>query len=312
MPVLLLIGLFLIVTAQIMVHKNSSEFQKLRLASSMAYGEVLPLWGGEASGTLTLGNTLLSEDGKTLAVEIKYDDQAHRTLSSFGDRYRLRLVDTEDNRMDVDMAYGLFGTDGSGVLTVYSEKGFTDRAFIVMIIDNGQLVTSEDLQTNRVMSDTDINASITAQLSAMNSGNQDEVDEIKRRMPPLYYVRLNAHSCRKAERDWESDRDVVEDLFVTNSVKQLIQSKESLEGRIKEGQATIEEMEERLVENPDDNLAKSNISDLENTLLGLEKQVQTAEDNIEIIESSTIKSDVLSPKQEEYEYFTVIDLNRIK
>src|SRR5699024_11283687 len=98
---------------------NSSEHKKKILASSMAKSEELFLRNGESEGTLTLGNTLLSDDGKTLAAEVRYDEEAHKKLSSFGQNYNLFLIDTEDNVMDdAEVTYGMFDTDGSGVLTI--------------------------------------------------------------------------------------------------------------------------------------------------------------------------------------------------
>ena len=99
MPIFLVIGFVLFLTGGIWIQHNANAYRQRVLASSMQYGENLPLWGGTAKGNLSLGHTKLSRDGRTLAVEIKYDDAAHQVLSSYGNRYKLRLVDTKDNRM---------------------------------------------------------------------------------------------------------------------------------------------------------------------------------------------------------------------
>lgn len=314
MPLLLIIGFLLVAGSQVMVHMNSKDYKEKILASSMQYGEVLPLWGGTASGVLNLGHTMLSKDGKTLAVEVKYDENAHQQLSSFGNRYKLRLVDTTDNVMNVEMTYGLFGTDGSGVLTIHSEKGFKDHAFIVMIIDNGQLVTTEDLQMKQPMNDAEIDKSITAQLSGANSDQtSSEQEEQKRRMPPLYYIRLNGKNATRSDKNWNNDRDLVNDLFVKSNLEKIDKQKEDIQKKIERGNRTLKEMEDRVKENPDDSIAQGNIQDLKASLGNLEESLAAADANIKRIKESTIKENVLAPKQKKVDSrFTISDLSQFE
>lgn len=312
MPFLLILGIILIITSQIMVSRNSKAYQEKVLASSMVYNEKLPLWGGTSKGQLSLGHTLLSEDGKTLVAEIQYDETAHKNMSSFGDRYKLRLVDTEENQMDVQMSYGLFGTDGSGVLTIHSDKGFANKAFIVMVIDNGQLVTTEDLKTNSIMTDSEIDQSITAQLSgAFDSQNSQDNSE-KEKLPPLYYLRLNAQSANRSKNNWKTDKQIVTELFVNKNLDKIRNEVKDMNEKIKKGEETLAEMKQRISENPNDNIARTNIQELETSIENLNRNIETANKNLEKIESSVIKDDVLAPKQTKFNKYTVIDINQIK
>ena len=86
MPVILVVSVILLLTGFIWIEHNHRVYTQQVMASSMKYNEGLPLWGGKSKGALTLGHTRLSKDGKSLAVEIKYDDTAHQQLSSFGNR----------------------------------------------------------------------------------------------------------------------------------------------------------------------------------------------------------------------------------
>lgn len=310
MPILLIVGVLCVVVGTTFSVKNKADYNSRRMASSMTYGQPLPLWGGTSAGVLTLGNTLLSQDEKTLAVEIGYDEVAHKNLSSFGNRYKLRLVDTKDNVMDVDMEYGLFGTDGNGVLKIYSEQGFENKAFIVMIIDNGKLVTSDDLSSTSVMSDSEINKSITAQLSQINSNSSTKGSQ-KEKLPPLYYVRLNAHSSPKSKNNWKTDKELVEDLFVNKNLKQIKASIDDIDKKIEKGKYTLDEMEKRIELNENDNVAINEKRTLENSLENLKQQKGVAQDNFDKIKSSIIDDEVLEPKVKTYEAFTISDINNM-
>lgn len=316
MPVLLVIGLIFVAAGGMIVHHNSSEYTKKIMASSMAKGESLFLRNGTSEGSLTLGNTLLSADEKTLAVEVRYDEAAHKQLSSFGENYNLYLIDTEDNVMDnTELSYGMFGTDGSGVLTIHREAGFQDKAFMVFILDKGVLVTTEDLQTDRTMTDAEISKSLASQLAEIDAGNNDDTNESNvadDRLPPTYVMRLNAHSSEKSYRNWDSDREVVEDLFVDGNLKKIEKKKEDIERKVKAGEQTLDEMNQRLEKNPDDNTALSSKQEIENALESLEDELQKAEDNFNQISESKIEKDVLAPKQSVFEEYTVIDINKVR
>lgn len=313
MPGLLLIGLVCIFAGVIIVHKNSVNYNEKVLASSMAKGENLFVRTGKAEGNLTLGNTLLSADEKTLAVEIRYDDASRKQLSAFGDNYNLYLIDTEENIMEgADLSYGMFGTDGSGVLTIHREEGFQNKAFMVFILDKGVLVTSEELQTGRTMSDAEISQSLARQLAQIEESNNATSETDNERMPPTYVLRLNAHSSEKSYRNWENDREVVEDLFVDRNLQRIQDNKEKIETKIKSGEQTLEEMDLRLEKNPDDNTALSSKQEIENQLKTLDKELKKAEENYKKITETTIETDVLAPKQTEFEKYTVIDLNRVR
>lgn len=312
MPILLVISVIIIIGSIGCIEHNARLYRMQVMASSMKYGEQLPLWGGQSKGNLTLGRTCLSKDGKTLAVEIRYDDNAHEGLSSFGNRYKLRLVDTTSNRMqDLKMTYGIFGTDGSGVLTLHRDAGFKNAAFIVMLIDNGQLVSSEDLQDQSQMTDDDIDHSITAQLSDSNRNEDEDAQnqEKRRRLPPIYYVRLNAHNAKRSNRNWTNDTEIIEDLFIKANLSKIREDMNKQQAKIKKAQATLNEMNERLKENDHDEVAKDGKNTLETNLADLNRSYKAKEKRYNKLKNSTFTSRILDPKQYKYHTYTISDLN---
>lgn len=316
MPIYFIVGIFLILTGYIWIQKNGADYKASVLAQSMKFNEQLPLWGGTAKGNLTLGHTKLSKDGKTLAVEIKYDTAAHQGLSSYGSRYKLRLVDTKDNQMkDAKMSYGIFGTDGSGVLQIKSPSGFKNHSFIVMLIDNGQLVTTEDLSSETQMTDTDLDKSITAELSDANndpnSTNNDSSNDSskKKNLPPLYYVRLNAHNAAKNYRNWNNDSEMVEDLFVKDNLVKLKESMMQSKLKLKRANKTLKEMNNRLAENKNDATALQNKTDLESSITALSNDYKATQKRYTKLKNATIEDDILKPKQTKYHTYTIENIN---
>lgn len=315
LPIILAIGIVCFIFAGVMLTRNVTQYKKEVLQSSMAKGTSLPLWGGQTDAKLTLGNSVLSKDGKTLAVEVKYDDVAHNVLSSFGTKYRLRLVVTPDNKMNgVKMKYGLFGTDGSGVLTVHSDKGFENQAFIVMLVDRGYLVSTTDLTTDNVDYNSDeLDKSITAQLSGADDedeANDDSSNKLNsKKIPPIFYMRLNAHNAKRVGVNWENDRDVVKSLFVSDNLKDKEKQLAEKENQARRGKKTLAEMNQRLKENPDDTNAQEQKQELENSLAELDANVNGLKKRIETLKNSVIKKDVLDPQRDKYKRYPVDTLD---
>lgn len=317
MPISLIVGLLLFIVGFVWIQKNGSAYKAETMASSMEYKQQLPLWGGTSKGVLTLGHTKLSRNRKELAVEIRYDESAHKALSSFGNRYKLRLVTTKGTPVnDIHLSYGIFGTDGSGVLTVKSDKGFVDQSFIVMLIDNGQLVTSTDLNQESQLSDSDLDKSITAELSDPNSESDQSTDnnsqDNKRsNLPPLYYVRLNALNAKRNYRNWDNDSELVEDLFVKDNLKELESDMNDSKTKLKKAQHTLDEMNRRLAENKNDTVAQNGKSDIESSMANLKANYKSAKSRYDKLITSTISSDVLEPKQNKFRAYFVNNINDV-
>lgn len=314
MPLFLILGALFIFLGITIGQSNISAYKREILTHSMAKGEELKIREGNSEGKLTLGNTLLSQDGKTLVAEIQYDSSAHQQLSSFGNNYNLYLIDTEKYLMeDVTVSYGMFETDGSGILTLHSDKGFEDKAFMVFILDKGQLVSSSDLMTSTYLTDGEIDRSLAAQLAQLDKVTEEKTTtNEKETLPPTYIVRLNAFSAERALRNWSDDGEMLEDLIIDKNLQKLNKEKKKLVEKQATGEHTLEEMEKRLKENPKDETAKTSITDLNNSLKKIDSEISKIENKIVELNRSSISSDSLEPKRTQFEKFTVVDLERVK
>lgn len=317
MPMILTIGILCILVGSFIAFKNNSEYRQKILASSMPKGTTLPIRAGTSgNGKLTLGNSKLSADGKTLAVEIQYNEEAHSYLSSFGENYKLVLIDTEKHPMkEAKLSYGMFSTDGSGVLTIKKEDGFENAAFMVFLIDKGIIMSNDELGTPRTMTNNEIEKSLAKQLEEMENADLQKnarTTDKKDTLPPTYMIRLNAFNAQKTYRNWQNDSELVEDLFVDDTLKKIRKNQEELKQKVKTGQQTLDEMNKRLEKNENDTTAQKNKEMLENTIKTLEGEQKEAESNYKKISQSNIKNDILEPKQESMKRFTVTDLNIVK
>lgn len=315
MPMLLVFGVVLVAGGSFMIGHNNAAYKEKVLAASMGKGEELQKRNDQEEGTLTLGNTVLSADKKTLSVEIKYDNAAHQQLSAFGDNYKLFVLGTKENPMNkAKLTYGMFGTDGSAVLTIHQAEGFKNKAFKVMIIDKEQLVGADELSSGRTLSDSEIDQSIESQLANADEKSEEDATlndkEDKNKLPPTYIVRLNAFSAEKSYRNWENDREIVEDLFVDRNLTKIEKKVKELQKKIKAGEKSLAEMNKRLEKNPNDSAADTNKRDLENSIENLNTEVKNQEKNYEKISKSKIDKQVLEPKQTKSRYFEVKDINQ--
>ena len=315
MPIIFAVSVLLILISGIKIHKNIAVYKAKVLASSMSYGSELPLWGGTTNAKLTLGNTVLSKDGKTLAVEVKYDDIARNTLSSFGKNYRLRLVVTDKNKMpDAVIKYGMFSTDGSGVLTVHSKHGFKNQAFIVMLVDRGYLVSTNALTTDGdTYTDDDLDKSITAQLADADANdNSSSSKKDDKNVPPIFYMRLNAHNARRSKTNWSNDREIVRSLFIDRNIKEKQKDINKNLKKIEQGNNTIKEMEQRLKENPDNQTAQKQLPILKNSVSTLQAAVDSQQKSVDKLKNSVIRKNILEPKETTYKRYLVdtLDIKR--
>ncbi|MDR0289070.1 MAG: hypothetical protein LBH78_03400 [Rickettsiales bacterium] len=314
MPFLLAIGIVCVLIGVGISWNNSKNYKTELLASSMPKGTTLPIRKGTSGeGNLKLGNSLLSSDGKTLAVEIRYDDTAHSSLSSFGTNYKLDLIDTKTNLMtDTKISYGMFGTDGSGVLQIHSDKGFKDKAFMVFLIDKGVIVTNDKLQMSHTMTDSEIDQSLAKQLEAVE--NSDETGESSSgiTLPPTYMIRLNAHNTQRSYRNWSNDSELVSDLFVENNLKKIDKNVQDIKYKIKSADKSLSEMNKRLEKNAKDSTAESNKQSLESTLSQLRDNLESAQKNYDTLSKTNIGDSILNPKQTDFKKFTVSDINNVE
>lgn len=72
---------------------------------------------------------------------------------------------------EAKLSYGMFSTDGSGVLTIKKEDGFENAAFMVFLIDKGIIMSNDELGTPRTMTNNEIEKSLAKQLEEMENAD---------------------------------------------------------------------------------------------------------------------------------------------
>src|SRR5699024_11227883 len=108
----------------------------------------------------------------------------------------------------------------------------------------------DKLDVRDTMTETQIHKSNTAQIAQMDDDNEREREKDDSYMddehlPPTFVMRLNAHSSETSNRNWQNDREIVEDLFVEKNIKKIEEEKKNIEEKIESGEQTLEEMDQR-------------------------------------------------------------------
>lgn len=296
-------------------HEYKVEQSKLAMPNNTQ----LPLFSGVSKGNLTLKNVMLSEDHKQMAASIGYDDDAHKQLSSFGNRYKLWVIAPEGYPVkDLSVKYGFFGTDGNAVLQVNSSRPLPDKAIVIIIIDAGHLVSQEDLQESSDLSttDTDLNQSITAQLatgsvdassdSSMSSTSKGKssTDTI-----PKYFVRLNPYSAKHTNINWgDNEKEMVENLFVKHNLKHIKNQISENKLKLKRAKETKKEYEERLKINPQDQTALEGKQSMDDSIQSLQQTIQTQTVNFDRISKARFSKNVLGKQQTKHHSIITKDM----
>lgn len=271
---------------------------------SMPVGTSLPLFKGEQKGELKLDSTIVSKDRKHMAVSINYDKTAHEELSSFGKRYKIWLLGANNYPIkDLHVKYGFFGTDGNAVLQINSDRSLPNQAFVVMIVDAGNMATLSDVFSNAdTIDDNTIDQTITAQLStgSTNSSSTSTNDDSNNdgKIPPMYYVRLNPYSAQKTVDYWGGDEhELVNMLFVHKNLAKIKKQMRETQAKIKRAEQTDQEFKERLKENPQDKTASEGKQNMESSLQSLESTYQAEKNNYTKLRNAKFKDNVLGQQQ---------------
>lgn len=320
LPALFFLGVLLMVIGFGDLGWQNHEYKVAQSRLSMPKGTQLPLLKGKEKGKLTLGNTILSKDHKHMAVSISYNDDAHKYLSSFGRKYKLWLVAPNGYPVkDIHLKYGFFGTDGNGVLQISSDKPFKNQAFVVIIIDNGHLVTADQLSAgdDGAMTDDEINQSITAQLATGNiDPNADSESSgigsntSKKAGVPMYYVRLNPHSAHELNINWDNnERVLVDHLFVNQNTSKIYHKIQRLKQKRTDAKNSLDEFNARLKENPQDQTAAEQKDYLENVINGYNNTIKTQQNQYDRLSKARFNNHILGQQQTHHHTLTTSNLS---
>lgn len=318
MPYSLLIALVLLIGGVGWMAYNNHQYSVEQSRLSMPKGTQLPLFKGTAKGQaqLTIGDSIISPDKKHMAISIQYNADAHKNMSAFGNQYHLWLVTDKGYPVkNIHMKYGFFGTDGNGVLQISSDKPFRNQAIVVMLIDESNLVTEDELNdSSSPVADNNIDKSITAQLAEgnMNNDNQDNnaatSSSQKSSGPPIYYMRLNPYSAKKVNQGWENERELCDLLFVNSNLKKLKKQMNSVRSQLKATEKTLEECNKRLEVNPQDQYATEKKQSMEDSINSLQNTYDQDLKQYEKDKSYRISKHILG---DEADSFRVIETNNM-
>ncbi len=305
MPIVFLVSLLLVGSSYGLLIKSNHDYKVEQGRVSFKKGTELPLLQGKSDATLKMGNSIVSKDGKDMAVEIKYDDVARKSMSTFGYKYKLYLLASPDYPSDdISIKYGYFSTDGNGVLQIHSKKGkLKNQAFIVGLWDRSGMVDANNLGINQATED-DVDNSITNQLATGNTNSastttSDSGDKSKKASePPVFFLRLNPVSAKQTDMNWnDNERELINQLFVNKNIKHIRKQLNTLKKKKRQIDTNIKEMQARLKENPNDQTAESELSTLQSQQDSINQSVASAQKNYDRLSQARFGKNVLGKEQ---------------
>lgn len=306
MPIIFLVSVLLTIGGYGLLMKNNYDYKVAQSRVSFKKGTELPLLQGSSEAKLTMGNSIVSKDGRDMAVEINYDDTARKTMSSFGYKYKLYLLAAPNYPADnITLKYGYFSTDGNGVLQIHSKNGkLKNQAFIVGLWDRSGMVNADNLGVNQVTED-DVDNSITNQLATGNASSSSDTasssssDETKNsKQPAVFYVRINPTSAKHVNVNWDgNEQELVDQLFINKNVKKLRKQLNDLKVQKTSLYANIKEMQARLKKNPNDETAQNELSTLQNQKDTIDRNVEIAQKNYDRVSKARFGDHILGREQ---------------
>lgn len=318
MPIVFIVGVLCLFLGFGGIGWQNHEYKVRQARQSMPLNTTLPTFmnGATDRGKLTLKNIIVSPDRKHMAVSIAYDDDAHKQLSAFGNKYRLWLVTPQGYPIKgMSVKYGFFGTDGNGVLRIDSTVPMKNQAFAIILIDKGRLITSDDLNSTSTVTDTDINQSITAQLATGSTSDGAAVTTTDQSSSksgasslPMYYVRLNPYSAKVVHTDWTSERALVETLFVKKNLRTIKKQMQENKTKKKLAKRTLAEYNARLKVNPQDKTALDGKEDIENAIKSLDQTIASQQKNYDTLSKARFGNNILGKEQTKSHKMTTKDM----
>lgn len=297
---------------------QNHEYKVAQSKLAMPNNTQLPLFRGTAKGNLTLKNVMLSKNHCQMAASIGYDDDAHRQLSAFGNKYKLWVVAPNGYPVkDLKVKYGFFGTDGNAILQVNSDKPLPNKAIVIIIVDAGNLVSNEELENGTGgTSDEDIDQSITAQLATGSTQGSSDASSVTTNVSdsvPMYYVRLNPYSAKHTNINWgDNEHELVESLFVKRNLRHIKHQIKINQRKLKQAKITKAEYDKRLKINSQDQTATDGKQEMESTIKGLNTSIEAQNKNYNRLSKARFGKNVLGDQQtkhkslltENMQYFT--------
>lgn len=311
------ISIFLLVVGTLLFVFKFSEMLDYMTNNSTPVGTELQF--AKSGAPIKISEIWTDKNHEVTVVKLKYNKKARSLLSIDGDKYNLYFLHKPNHKPDIEMKYGLLGTEGDGYLFI---KGKLDKRAYQIYMTN----TLEINYDNTSKRSTDINVlkenEIEETLSNVseNTMNEDGVFKnafkSKKKIPQFDNLnfRLNAYSENtKVYQGSFLDKKGEIDYGKVVSQTSLVNAVEKIENAIKEKKlerqsytVSLEEYENRLKRNKKDEDTQSSIEKINRDIEKIDSSIKILEQELNRYKKATFSKDDFGKMQEKFEYYDIV------
>lgn len=272
----------------------------------------------EKSGaTVKIADIWTDKQREVTVVKLKYSNKAREVLSLSGDKYNLYFLHTTRHKPDIEMKYGLLGSEGDGYLFI---KGKLDKRAYEIVMANALDVLYKDNKDKRsidikklqdkAIEETISNASYT---EAKQESIFNKMFQSNKKAPKndIINFRINAFSENTKVYDGsflteDGDIDygkVVSKTSLSHAVKKL---EETLKNEKLERQSytvSLEEYKDRLKRDKDNKDAADSVKRITKNIEEKDELIEALEKEIEVYKNASFSKDNFGNMQEKFKYF---------
>src|SRR5699024_4674745 len=273
-----------------------------------------------------IGSVWTDKNRDVTMIQLKYDKGARNQLSTKGKNYRLYLVSEEEGKPDVEMQYGILGTQGDGFLFIKGDLG--ERAYQVFIANQVELADNDDVDDGEgndltvdsnpdEITDSQMEKALSESEGADEDGQwsfgkdseeQSEADNIDFRVN-AYSEKTKVYNGSFLTDDGEIDYGkIINQSNVKEKLKDINDQIDEREKRDKNLHSRLEEFESRAKDNKEDDEAKGQIKETKEDIQENKERLDVLKKMKDRYEHANFNKDDFGEMQEHYKF----DVEKLK
>lgn len=274
----------------------------------------------KSGAPITISEIWTDKQREVTVVKLKYNKKSRSLLSIDGDKYNLYFLHKTNHKPDIQMKYGILGTEGDGYLFI---KGKLDkRAYQIFMTNKLGLdyskKSSKGASDIKILKENEIEETLSN--ASENNMNEDgvfqNVFKNKKKVPvhDNLNFRLNAYSDNtKVYQGSFLTEDGKIDYGKIVSKTSLVNAINKIENVIKDKKlerqsytVSLEEYNNRLKRNKDNKDAKASVEKINNNIEKIDESIKLLEKELDRYKNASFSKEDFGNMQEKFEYYDIV------
>ena len=294
-------------------YKEYKKFNTTKVGTELVFSQ--------SNAKVAIGSVWTDKNRDVTVVQLKYDKASRSQLSTKGKNYNLYLVSDSPDEPDVEMKYGVLGTQGNGYLFIKGDLG--ERAYQVFIASQLQLSTGDDAEDDEddisvtqdaeKLTDSAIQRALSESTSsdiddngmwnfASDNSEEPQADNIDFRLNP-YSENTKVYNGSFLTDDGEIDyAKIIDRTSVKDILEKINDEIEEREENAKRYEVSLKEFEERLKDNEEDYDAQSDVDSTKDSIKRNNEKLEELRKLKERYEESDFTKESFGEMQEKHRF----------